>query len=78
MGIAGEFPRVAVCHKNLKNMLNQFTDIMTEEDLNIEHLTNASRGDFAYSMFDLSAEPSAAAMEKLKGIEGVLKVRLIK
>lgn len=78
MGLAGEFPRVAICHKNLKNMLNQFTDIMTDEDLNIEHLTNASRGDFAYSMFDLSAEPSAAAMEKLKNIEGVLKVRLIK
>lgn len=78
MGIAGEFPRIAICHKNLKNMLNQFTDIMTEEDLNIEHLTNASRGDFAYSMFDLSADPSTEAVEKLKNIKGVLKVRVIR
>lgn len=77
MGIAGEFPRIALCHKNLKNMLNQFMDIMTEEDLNIEHLTNASRGDYAYSMFDLSAKPSEEALEKLKNIDGVLKVRMI-
>ena len=77
MGIAGEFPRLAICHKNVKNMLNQFTDIMTEEDLNIEHMTNGSRGDFAYSMFDLSAEPSADAVKKLEEIEGVLRVRVI-
>ena len=77
MGIAGEFPRLAICHKNIKNMLNQFTDIMTEEDLNIEHMTNGSRGDFAYSMFDLSAEPSADAVKKLEEIEGVLRVRVI-
>ena len=78
MGIAGEFPRLSICHKNIKNMLNQFTDIFTDEDINIEHMTNASRGDYAYSMFDLSVEPSADAVEKLEKIEGVLKVRLIK
>ena len=77
MGVAGEFCRVAICHKNIKNMLNQFTDIFTEEDLNIEHMTNASRGDYAYSMFDLSDKPSEAAIEKMSNIEGVLRVRVI-
>lgn len=77
MGRAGEFARIAICHKNVKNMLNQFTSIMTEEGLNIEHLTNASRGDYAYSMFDLSEDPSEEAIEKLKKIQGVLKVRVI-
>ena len=78
MGVAGEFPRLSICHKNIKNMLNQFTDVLTDEDINIEHMTNASRGDYAYSMFDLSCEPSAHALERLDGIVGVLKVRLIK
>ena len=77
MGIAGEFPRLSICHKNIKNMLNQFTDIFTDEDINIEHMTNASRGDYAYSMFDLSAVPSESAIEKLSTIEGVLRVRVI-
>ena len=77
MGAAGEFPRLSICHKNMKNMLNQFTDIFTEEDINIEHMTNASRGDYAYSMFDLSEAPSVEAIEKLGNIEGVLRVRVI-
>lgn len=77
MGAAGEFPRLSICHKNMKNMLNQFTDIFTEEDINIEHMTNASRGDYAYSMFDLSEAPSVEAVEKLGNIEGVLRVRVI-
>lgn len=77
MGIAGEFPRLSICHKNIKNMLNQFTDVFTDEDINIEHMTNASRGDYAYSMFDLSAVPSEEAIEKLGEIEGVLRVRVI-
>ena len=78
MGISGEFPRLSICHKNIKNMLNQFTDVMTDEDINIEHMTNASRGDYAYTMFDLSKEPSEDAMKKLDAIEGVLRVRLMK
>ncbi len=77
MGIAGEFPRLSICHKNIKNMLNQFADVFTDEDINIEHMTNSSRGDYAYSMFDLSKEPSADALEKLSSIEGVLRVRVI-
>ena len=78
MGIAGEFPRLSICHKNVKNMLNQFTDVFTDEDLNIEHMTNASRGDYAYTMFDLSKEPSEEAVGKLGNIEGVIRVRVIK
>lgn len=77
MGPAGEFPRISICHKNIKNMLNQFMDIMTEEDINIEHMTNASKGDYAYTMFDMSKVPSDDAVERLKNIGGVLRVRMI-
>lgn len=77
MGIAGEFPRLSICHKNIKNMLNQFADVFTDEDINIEHMTNSSKGDYAYSMFDLSKAPSEDALVKLSDIEGVLRVRVI-
>ena len=77
MGIAGEFPRLSICHKNIKNMLNQFADVFTDEDINIEHMTNSSKGDYAYSMFDLSKAPSEEALTKLSDIEGVLRVRVI-
>ena len=78
MGIAGEFPRLSICHKNIKNMLNQFADVFTDEDINIEHMTNSSKGDYAYSMFDLSKAPSEDALKELSDIEGVLRVRVIR
>ena len=77
MGIAGEFPRLSICHKNIKNMLNQFAVVFTDEDINIEHMTNSSKGDYAYSMFDLSKAPSEEALVKLRDIKGVLRVRVI-
>jgi D-3-phosphoglycerate dehydrogenase len=78
MGVAGEFPRLSICHKNIKNMLNQFTDIFTDEDINIEHMTNASRGDYAYSLVDLESPVTPEVVKTLEAIDGVLKVRVIK
>ncbi len=77
LGPAGEFARLSISHRNIKNMLNQFTVVFAEEGLNIEHMTNGSRGDYAYSMFDLSQAPSAEALEKLRAIAGVVRVRVI-
>ena len=41
-------------------------------------MTNKSRGDYAYSLLDIDSPVTEAAVEQLKGIEGVLKVRIIK
>ena len=38
---------------------------------------NKSRKDYAYSLFDLETELPADLLEKLKNIEGVLKVRVL-
>ena len=39
---------------------------------------NKSRGEFAYTMLDLDHSPSEAVLEQLSGMEGVLRVRLVK
>ncbi|MBQ9941463.1 MAG: phosphoglycerate dehydrogenase [Christensenellaceae bacterium] len=69
--------RVALIHKNLPGMVNQMTTIINNGGLNIEEMVNKSRGDIAYTVFDLSAQPDDAAIEALKAIEGVVKVRRI-
>ena len=40
-------------------------------------MTNKSRGDYAYSMFDLESPASPELIEKLEAVDGVLKVRVI-
>ena len=77
MGIPAYPARIAVCHKNVKNMLSQFTTILGEENYNIGNMTNKSRGDYAYSMFDLETAASPRLVSRLEAIDGVLKVRVI-
>ena len=77
MGVPAYPARIAVCHKNVKNMLSQFTTILGEENYNIGNMTNKSRGDYAYSMFDLETAASPRLVSRLEAIDGVLKVRVI-
>ena len=77
MGLPRYPARLAICHRNVKNMLSQFTSILGEANYNIGNMTNKSRGDYAYSMFDLESEASNELVRKLGNVDGVLKVRVI-
>ncbi|MBQ1392176.1 MAG: 3-phosphoglycerate dehydrogenase [Lachnospiraceae bacterium] len=76
-GVCESASRVAICHKNVPNMLTQFTAAYSADGINIDNFVNKSRGDFAYSIIDASAA-SDAIVEKLNAIDGVLKVRFVK
>ena len=77
MGVCTKAARVTILHKNIPNMLSQFTTVLSEEHINISDLVNRSKGDYAYTMLDLDSIPSAEAVQKLTGIEGVIRVREI-
>ena len=77
MGICTKAARVTIMHRNIPNMLSQFTSMFSDEHINISDLVNRSRGEYAYTMLDLDSIPSAEAIQKLSGIEGVIRVREI-
>ena len=77
MGCCTSAGRITVLHKNIPNSLGQFTAVLASENVNIAGLMNKSRGEYAYTMFDLDHTPSAEAVEALAKIEGVLRVRVI-
>ena len=62
-GVCESASRVAICHKNVPNMLTQFTAAYSADGINIDNFVNKSRGDFAYSIIDASAA-SDAIVEK--------------
>ncbi len=76
MGTCGAESRIAICHKNVKKMISRFTDILS--DTNIQNMSNTSRGDYAYTMFDLDSSISEELVRKLEAVEGVIKVRVVK
>ncbi len=69
--------RVAINHRNVKNMISQFTSIFGEGDINISNMVNKSRGDYAYSLLDFEHSVPAEMIEKIRSIEGVLRVRVM-
>jgi len=77
MGICKKAARVTILHQNIPNTLSQFTSVFAKRDINISDLMNRSRGEFAYTMLDLDSIPTADAIEELRGINGVLRVRQI-
>ena len=77
-GVCDTKGRITVCHKNVPAMLNRITNVFSEANINIAHMTNKSRGDYAYCIFDIDSESSADVADKLSAVDGVLKVRIIK
>ena len=78
MGICNTVCRVAINHRNIKNMIGQFASVLGEADLNIANMANQSKGEYAYSLFDLDTPITPEIIETLKKIDGVLKVRVLK
>lgn len=77
-GVCGSAGRVSICHKNVPNMLTQFTAVFSDAGINIDNMIDKTRGDYAYSVIDTSATASAEIVSKISAIDGVLKVRVIK
>ena len=78
MGICQTPGRVAIFHANKTGMLTQFTAIFGSTDINIAELFNKAKGEVAYTMMDLDGEILPDTVEKLKAIDGVFRVRVIK
>jgi len=70
--------RVTVCHKNVPNMLTQFTAEFAKLGLNVPEMVSKSRGDYAYTVIDIDGKVSEEFKAALSAIDGVIKVRIVK
>ena len=77
MGICVK-PRIAIFHKNIANMISQFTNRIGSAGYNISDMTNKSKGDLAYTMIDCETEITDELIKSLSEIDGVYRVRVVK
>lgn len=78
MGVCAQAGRIAIFHKNIANMITKFTACFGDNGINITDMMNKSKGEVAYTMIDVESAPTAEIVEKLSGIEGVFRVRVVK
>ena len=68
--------KVTIAHKNVPNMLSNFSTLFAEENINIVNMLNKSKNDYAYTIVDVDSVPDDL-VDRLYAIEGVCKVRVI-
>ena len=78
MGMKGDNTRILLLHRNVPNMIGQFTKILANDNMNIADLTNKSKGKYAYTMIDVDSPVSDHVAEELSGVREVLRIRIIK
>ena len=78
MGVKGDNTRLLLLHRNVPNMIGQFTKILAKDNMNIADLTNKSKGKYAYTMIDIDSPVPDSVAEELENVKEVLRVRIIK
>lgn len=70
--------RLAVTNRNIPKMLGQVLSVLADADINVIDMLNKSRDELAYNLLDLEEEPTAAAMARIRALEGVINARLLR
>ena len=78
MGVCQQAGRVAIMHTNTANMITKFTACFGDEGINISDMMNKSKGEYAYTMLDVETKADDSIINKLKSIDGVIRVRVVK
>lgn len=70
--------KICIMHKNVPAVISALTAALGDAGINIDNMLNKSKKDYAYTMIDTSADISDAVVDKLKAVDTVIKVRVIK
>ena len=69
--------RMCIIHKNIPAMLASITTLLSKDGVNVENLSNKSKGDYAYTMVDLGSKVAESVIEDVKHLPNVIRVRVI-
>lgn len=70
--------RITIMHKNISGIVSKITSAFANEDVNIDNMVNKSKGEYAYTVVDSDTEASSEAINALKRINGIIRIRVIK
>jgi len=70
--------RICIFHKNVSGTISAITAAVSEFGINIEHFTNRSKGDYAYTICEINGEIPEALTAKLGALKDIIKINVIK
>ena len=66
--------RVCVLHKNVPGIISKITTVISSNNSNIGNFINKSKGEYAYSVFEVDGEVD---INSISSLEGVIRVRVL-
>lgn len=69
--------RLCIIHRNIPAMLANITAQLSGDGVNVENMTNKSRGDFAYTLVDVGSQVEESVIDDIRAIDGIIRVRVI-
>ena len=69
--------RMCIIHKNIPAMLASITTLLATDGVNVENLSNKSKGDYAYTLVDLGSKVEQAVINDVTHLPNVIRVRVI-
>lgn len=70
--------RICIVHRNIPNTIGSFTALCGEANINIENMLSKSKGDWAYTILDVSNDVSPALLQALEALAPVVRARAIR
>lgn len=69
--------RLCVLHRNVPRMITRILDFISDKNINVEHMINKPRGEYAYTIVDLGTKIGLDTAEAIRSMKDVLRVRVI-
>lgn len=69
--------RICMIHKNVPNTIGLFASTCGDAGINIENMQSKSKGDFAYTILDVSNEVTPEARLALESLGPIIRVRVL-
>ena len=69
--------RMCIIHKNIPAMLASITTLLATDGVNVENLSNKSKGDYAYTLVDLGSRVGQSVINDVTHLPNVIRVRVI-
>ena len=69
--------RLCLIHKNVPAMLTKIMATLSDDNINVENMTNKSKKDYAYTIVDVNTRITDQVANELRAIPGVIRVRVL-
>ncbi len=69
--------RMCMIHKNVPAMLANITTLLSKDGVNVENLSNKSKGALAYTMVDLGTRVEPDVIEDVRRLSNMIRVRVL-